>query len=253
MTLILAKLRITPLLLVDKRLTGFLKEEHCFETELATQEPESIQSFIQKYGWSIQDQDNCMDIVLKKIMGPEEITIAFSASQIDESELTVEEEEEMQDVYREENPQSLEKEELPRGQINTEGIDQVDEDDNLPYGIEELDFTVTIKKRNDKSALLFDCIAINDTVEIESLRYLPDGTLANMSDVKATRDRSNSYQGPIMSTLEGKVQDAFFDYLEARGVDEKLAVFIRDYIAFKEQKEYVRWLENVQKFISGNY
>jgi complement component 1 Q subcomponent-binding protein, mitochondrial len=237
-------------MLVEKRLAGLLKEEHRFETESATKAPEHIQSFIQKYGWIIQDQDNCMDIVLRKTIGPEEIMVTFSASQIDESELTVEEEEEMQGGYREEKPQSLGKEELPRGQTVDEDIDQVNEDEDLPYGMEELDFMVMVKKQNDKPALLFDCIAINGTVEIESLRYLPDGTLVNASDIKATRDRSNSYQGPIMSTLESKVQEAFFDYLETRSVDENLAVFIRDYIAFKEQKEYVRWLENVQKFIS---
>ena len=43
--------------------------------------------------------------------------------------------------------------------------------------------------------------------------------------------------------------DAFYAYLEARGVNAELAAFIPSYVEYKEQNEYTRWLEKVKSFI----
>ena len=40
-------------------------------------------------------------------------------------------------------------------------------------------------------------------------------------------------------------------YLDERGVNTALAIFVPDYIDMKEQKEYVRWLENVKGFVEA--
>lgn len=39
------------------------------------------------------------------------------------------------------------------------------------------------------------------------------------------------------------------NYLNERGIDTQLAMFIPEYIDVKEQKEYLRWLEQVRKFV----
>ena len=39
-------------------------------------------------------------------------------------------------------------------------------------------------------------------------------------------------------------------YLEERGINTRLALFIPDYIDHKEQKEYIKWLNNVKNFVA---
>lgn len=43
----------------------------------------------------------------------------------------------------------------------------------------------------------------------------------------------------------------FGRYLEERGVNAGLAAFLPDYVEYKEQKEYVNWLEKVKGFVSA--
>lgn len=39
------------------------------------------------------------------------------------------------------------------------------------------------------------------------------------------------------------------DYLKERNIDDDLAVFICMYADQKEQTEYVKWLDDVEKFV----
>ena len=41
------------------------------------------------------------------------------------------------------------------------------------------------------------------------------------------------------------------DSLDERGINTQLAIFVPDYIDFKEQREYLGWLENVKGFVSA--
>jgi complement component 1 Q subcomponent-binding protein, mitochondrial len=227
-------------ILVDKRLAALLKEEHRFEAESTEKSPERIYSFLKKYGRNIQDQEHHMEILLKKTLDSEDIVVTFTASQVEEPEPTMEEEEEEKEDSMNKKDQQEQKEEA-----NEEA-----EEDAMPYSMEETPFSVTIKKQGEQHALLFDCIAVNDSLEIESVRYLPNITLANSRDANVAYDLSDTYGGPVMATLEDELQEVFFEYLEARGIDENLATFINDYTLFKEQKEYIQWLKDVQNFVA---
>jgi complement component 1 Q subcomponent-binding protein len=60
---------------------------------------------------------------------------------------------------------------------------------------------------------------------------------------------------PFLTTLQfdhldEALQTDFEAFLEERGIDSSLALFIPDLAEYKEQKEYVRWLEGVSKFIN---
>lgn len=44
-------------------------------------------------------------------------------------------------------------------------------------------------------------------------------------------------------------QDALYDYLKERNIDDDLAAFICMYADQKEQNEYNNWLENMAKFV----
>lgn len=47
------------------------------------------------------------------------------------------------------------------------------------------------------------------------------------------------------------MQTDFESFLEERGIDASLALFIPDLAEYKEQKEYVNWLANMKKFVEA--
>jgi complement component 1 Q subcomponent-binding protein len=59
----------------------------------------------------------------------------------------------------------------------------------------------------------------------------------------------NSYGGPPWQQLDEDLQLLMERYLEERGINTALAVFIPDYAELKEQKEYITWLKNLKSFV----
>ncbi len=49
--------------------------------------------------------------------------------------------------------------------------------------------------------------------------------------------------------LDGKIQKTLKEYLEARGVNDELAVFLHEYMTNKDRNELIRWLANVKNFV----
>ena len=56
------------------------------------------------------------------------------------------------------------------------------------------------------------------------------------------------YAGPNFDELDQAVQNAFYEYLADRGVDDALAERLADYAQAKEQNEYVNWLAAARDF-----
>lgn len=50
-------------------------------------------------------------------------------------------------------------------------------------------------------------------------------------------------------TLDPKLQKALHEYLEARGVNDELAIFLHAYMVNKDRTELLKWLENVKSFV----
>jgi complement component 1 Q subcomponent-binding protein len=57
------------------------------------------------------------------------------------------------------------------------------------------------------------------------------------------------YSGPPWQQLDEDLQLLMERYLEERGINTALAVFIPDYAELKEQKEYISWLKNLKSFV----
>lgn len=49
--------------------------------------------------------------------------------------------------------------------------------------------------------------------------------------------------------LDEQLQRQFKKYLDARGINEDLSNYLLDLLEDKEQREYQRWLHNVESFI----
>jgi len=86
---------------------------------------------------------------------------------------------------------------------------------------------------------------------IENIFYLKDATLATARTAEADWERAGVYGGPPFGNLDEGLQLYFENYLADRGISTAMAVFIPDYIDYKEEKEYLRWLEDVKNFVSA--
>lgn len=111
--------------------------------------------------------------------------------------------------------------------------------------------TVVVEKPAAKGAgaLAIECTAQDGAVIIDNVHHYPDVAQAFASTPEASHARVDSYAGPSFSTLDEDLQVLMEQFLEERGIGENLAAFVPDYVDFKEQKEYQRWLKNVKTFV----
>ena len=53
----------------------------------------------------------------------------------------------------------------------------------------------------------------------------------------------------ICRELDDELQDSLYDFLEERGIDDKLAEFLHAYMRYKDKNEYLRWMESMKTYI----
>ena len=99
-----------------------------------------------------------------------------------------------------------------------------------------INFTATVEK-GDGQIMVYHCVA-GDKVYVKTITHSKDTELS-------------AYKGPKYEELDLKIQDSVAEYLEERGINEYLAIFICMYADYKEQKEYVKWLKQYQKFLDA--
>lgn len=49
--------------------------------------------------------------------------------------------------------------------------------------------------------------------------------------------------------LDDEMQDALYEFLEERGINDELAIFLHEYMKNKDKTEFIRWLGIVKSFI----
>ncbi|TQD97774.1 hypothetical protein C1H46_016640 [Malus baccata] len=101
-----------------------------------------------------------------------------------------------------------------------------------------LSMLVDITKGDDSKDLEFLCSAWPDRLEVQKVYVLE-------------RDRmpAKPYMGPDFRSLNGRIQQRFSEYLEARGVNDELSVFLHQYMMNKDRIELIKWLGKVKSFV----
>ncbi|KAL9226630.1 hypothetical protein vseg_002419 [Gypsophila vaccaria] len=120
-----------------------------------------------------------------------------------------------------------------------EGGDE-DDDEEQPTDSSVPLLVTIIKKDGNSPYLEFDCTAFPDEVRINGL------SLKNPE----TEDQL-AYEGPDFLDLDENLQKAFHKYLEIRGIKPITTNFLHEYMIEKDNKEYVKWLKDVKKFIEA--
>lgn len=130
--------------------------------------------------------------------------------------------------------------------------DQIDESEE---GDEEQQsfparLNIIIEKPN-KGALAIESVVQDGMVIIDNVYHYTDAAHAHALSADKVHERQDLYVGPPFGNLDEDLQVLLERYLDERGINSALAVFVPDYIDMKEQKEYLRWLSNVKSFVEA--
>lgn len=102
---------------------------------------------------------------------------------------------------------------------------------------------VMIEKRG-KGTLQIETTAQDGEVVIDNVFYFADAALADAQTAEMDWKRRNLYEGPPFGNLDEDLQVLLERYLDERGVNTALALWVPEYIDFKEQREYLGWLSS---------
>lgn len=105
----------------------------------------------------------------------------------------------------------------------------------------QLNITIT---KPGKGAVQITATADDGMIEVEDVFYFQNAELAEADTAEKMHARQHVYAGPPFGNLDSDLQAMLERYLDERGVNSQLATFVPDYIDYKEQREYVQWLES---------
>jgi len=108
-----------------------------------------------------------------------------------------------------------------------------------------------IVEKPGKGALAVESVVQDGMLVIDNVYYYTDASHAHAKTAEKVHERQDLYVGPPFSNLDEDLQVLLERYLDERGINTTLALFVPDYIDMKEQKEYLRWLENVKGFVEA--
>ncbi|KAF9613651.1 hypothetical protein IFM89_009539 [Coptis chinensis] len=127
-----------------------------------------------------------------------------------------------------------------------------------------LSFIVDISKGEGSDIFQFVCSAWPDSIEIEKVFFVkrngmptlpnvePDcNEIQNMFFLKRNGMPKLPYVGPDFKDLDDELQDLLIEYLDERGVNDDLAVFLHDYMMNKDRIELIRWMGKVKSFLEN--
>jgi complement component 1 Q subcomponent-binding protein len=199
-----------------------LAEELQYEKEsAATEDPEFLKAFREQGVWTLEGVEGNDEVTLTRKFGNENIRVMFSIA----------------DYQPEEEAAELDQE-------SQEG----EESASNEYPV-RVSFSVT--KDNAKGALNIDTVCQEGAFLVDNISFYHDAKLATDLTADADWKRRGLYIGPQFDSLDVAVQEEFEKWLHERGVNESLATFIWEFSEYREQKEYVTWLENVKGFVEA--
>jgi len=203
--------------------------------------PTSVNDYIENGPFEIHDVPGQEEVVLTRQFGDETIRISFSIADLnnldpeaDYRDRALEDEEDGEGIK---NPEE--------SAADEEGAEGEDSEQSFPARV-----NVVVEKPG-KGALAIECIAQDGMIVIENTYYYANAAHAIAKTPEKMAERQDMYVGPPFSNLDEDLQVLLERYLEERGVNTALAIFVPDYIDMKEQREYLRWLSNVKDFVEA--
>jgi complement component 1 Q subcomponent-binding protein len=213
----------------------------------------------------IEDKPGHQEVVLTRTFGDEKIRITFSTADLNSNNPDAQEmdsamyDNDVDDLIGEgQSGGANTKGAVNQGNKSDGNIRVAPEDSIAPADREELDdeefedgqqqgfpARVNIRiERSGKGALAIEASAQDGDFLIEELWHFSSAELADPQTAEQEYKRRSLYTGPPFSNLDEDLQILLEKYLEERGINTRMALFIPDFIDHKEQKEYIRWLNS---------
>jgi len=104
-------------------------------------------------------------------------------------------------------------------------------------------FLVNVRKEGVRRTLRFHCSTEGGEMTIHQVE-LADEDVGKDDGVKVP------YTGPRFDTLDTDLQSHLYSFLWSRGVDRDFVGYLFTAVVDKEQREYVRWLQNMHEFVA---
>ncbi|RKF63634.1 Mitochondrial acidic protein MAM33 [Erysiphe neolycopersici] len=222
----------------DSELIAKLSSEIQFENEMKEDfsQPTSIKDYLENGPFDIIDEPGKEEVILTRTYGQEKIQITFSISDIN------------MDPDADMSDRAFDAEE------EEEGEGSPGEHKNSDEGGEEDDISVPVRlhivvEKPGKGALVIDSVIQDSMVMIESCLHYENPEHAYAKTSEQFHERQDLYAGPVFANLDEELQVLFERYLDERGINTALAIFVPEYINMKEQREYARWLKNIKNFV----
>ncbi len=118
-------------------------------------------------------------------------------------------------------------------------------DDEAPEEVSApLQFEVQVSRAG--KTMTMSCVSEDALASVEGIVISPSPEAAAASH----NDEDELYRGPILDDLPDDVKEEFDSFLRNEcEVDEDVAAFTSMYADYREQAEYIRWLQEVQKIV----
>ncbi|KAM3380617.1 putative protein, mitochondrial isoform X2 [Capsicum galapagoense] len=97
---------------------------------------------------------------------------------------------------------------------------------------------VNVHKGEGNDVLEFVCSAWPNSVEICKVYMRGQNGIVDQP-----------YVGPPFKELDDELQNSLYDFLETRGINDELCVFLHQYMKNKDKLEFIRWMEKAKAFI----
>ncbi|KAJ0939646.1 putative mitochondrial glycoprotein [Helianthus annuus] len=97
-----------------------------------------------------------------------------------------------------------------------------------------------IKLEDEDSGILeFICNVWPDSIEIDKVFMRDQDGMTG-----------KPYLGPPFHDLDDELQSSLYDFLESRGINDELVVFLHKCMQHKSKNEYIRWMGNIESFVA---
>ncbi|KAG8624882.1 hypothetical protein KVT40_006633 [Elsinoe batatas] len=227
---------------VNEELFAKLDQELVYEKESPQDEgANDIKEYLSASEFQLEDVEGSQEVHLVRTFNDEQIKVTFSTAGL----TSAEEAEADAAMYDDEAGSGAGSE----GKIRQAPEDDLESDE---YGsqspvIVAVDVQVS---RPGKGAILLETeLDPSGQFYIKHVAFYPTPELAEGKTADDQIAQRNLYTGPPFVELDENLQALFDEYLKERGINESMGVFIPNYIDQKETQEYVKWLENVKKFV----
>ncbi|KAL8718774.1 MAG: hypothetical protein Q9225_004137 [Loekoesia sp. 1 TL-2023] len=267
---------------VDQELSAKFESELRIEKETRDSDtlPAHIQDYLDNSPFQLEDKPGQEEVALTRKFGDESIRITFSIDDLNNMNQEEDDQFDTDPALSDEDAADAVETNVQSGGANTKGAinqgrtkggnfavapeDSVAPSDRAegsyeePSGDEEGDqgpsfptrLTVNVEKAG-KGVLQFEAEAQDGEIMIEDVYYYKKPELASAKTAELDWSRRNLYTGPPFNNLDEDLQVLLERYLDERGINTALALWLPEYIDWKEQKEYLTWLSSVKSFVDA--